>query len=144
MPGPVGAFPHTHKGYVVNCIRDLSFRFPNYEGMNRTWLTLTPRIGANPLEMRPKLQQPPTQVNPPHWNVPMREAALAPAALAPGQTVYDVGGGTGFLTLGIVQAVEPQNVTLLDQSPHQLAKARAKPELEGTALSDGVELQNRA
>eukprot|EP00959_Pyramimonas_sp_CCMP1952_P223515 4673259-Pyramimonas_sp.AAC.1 len=45
--------------------------------------------------------------------------------------VYDVGGGTGFNTLGVVKTgVKPENVTLLDQSPHQLAKARAKPALK--------------
>lgn len=48
--------------------------------------------------------------------------------------VYDVGGGTGFCTLGVVQKVKPENVTLLDQSPHQLAKARAKPELKGVTI----------
>ena len=48
--------------------------------------------------------------------------------------MYDVGGGTGFTTLGVVQNVKPENVTLLDQSPHQLAKARAKPELKDVTI----------
>ena len=48
--------------------------------------------------------------------------------------VVDVGGGTGFCTQGIVAAgVPPANITLLDQSPHQLAKAKAKPDLAGLA-----------
>jgi ubiquinone/menaquinone biosynthesis C-methylase UbiE len=51
-----------------------------------------------------------------------------------GVQVVDVGGGTGFCTLGIVQAVHPTNVTLMDQSPHQLAKARAKPALAGVTI----------
>jgi MPBQ/MSBQ methyltransferase len=44
--------------------------------------------------------------------------------------VYDVGGGTGFTTLGIVEHVKPENITMIDQSPHQLAKAKAKPALD--------------
>lgn len=52
--------------------------------------------------------------------------------------VCDVGGGTGFCTQGIVKAgVKPENITLLDQSPHQLAKARRKPDLEGVQIMEG-------
>jgi ubiquinone/menaquinone biosynthesis C-methylase UbiE len=29
--------------------------------------------------------------------------------------VVDVGGGTGFCTLGVVKTVPPENVTLIDQ-----------------------------
>jgi len=29
--------------------------------------------------------------------------------------VVDVGGGTGFCTLGVVKTVKPENVTLIDQ-----------------------------
>ncbi|GMY12658.1 2-methyl-6-phytyl-1,4-hydroquinone methyltransferase, chloroplastic-like [Fagus crenata] len=36
--------------------------------------------------------------------------------------VVDVGGGTWFTTLGIVKHVDAKNVTILDQSPHQIAK----------------------
>jgi hypothetical protein len=46
----------------------------------------------------------------------------------------DVGGGTGFCTLGVVERVRAENVTLIDQSPHQLAKARAKPQLKGVTI----------
>lgn len=45
-----------------------------------------------------------------------------------------MGGGTGFCTLGVVQHIKPENVTLIDQSPHQLAKARAKPALKGVTI----------
>lgn len=48
--------------------------------------------------------------------------------------VVDVGGGTGFCTQGIVQTIPPQNVTLIDQSPHQLAKAKAKADLQGVTI----------
>ena len=49
--------------------------------------------------------------------------------------VVDVGGGTGFCTQGILAAgVKPTNITLLDQSPQQLAKARAKPDLSGVTI----------
>ncbi len=45
-----------------------------------------------------------------------------------------MGGGTGFCTLGVVEAIRPENVTLIDQSPHQLAKAKAKPQLKGVTI----------
>lgn len=48
--------------------------------------------------------------------------------------VVDVGGGTGFCTLGVVQSVKPENVTLIDQSPHQLQKAKGKPALQGVTI----------
>lgn len=48
--------------------------------------------------------------------------------------VVDVGGGTGFCTQGIVQTIPAQNVTLIDQSPHQLAKAKAKADLQGVTI----------
>lgn len=48
--------------------------------------------------------------------------------------MVDVGGGTGFCTQGVVQAVKPENVTLIDQSPHQLAKARKKADLQGVTI----------
>lgn len=51
--------------------------------------------------------------------------------------VVDVGGGTGFCTEGVVQYVDPQHVTLLDQSPHQMAKARAKSTLKGVTFVEG-------
>ena len=46
----------------------------------------------------------------------------------------DVGGGTGFCTQGVVKTVPPTNVTLLDQSPHQLEKARKKADLQGISI----------
>src|SRR3954452_8099582 len=69
-------------------------------------------------------------VNPLFWTPPMRARALEAARLdAPGLDVLDVGAGTGFTTEGIVERVDPARVTMLDQSPHQLAKARRKPAL---------------
>jgi hypothetical protein len=50
--------------------------------------------------------------------------------------VVDVGGGTGFCTLGIVKSVPGSNVTLIDQSPHQLAKARKKPALKDVTIEE--------
>ena len=55
-----------------------------------------------------------------------RRAALDDRSLR----TLDVGAGTGFTTEGIVERVDPACVTMLDQSPHQLARARAKPALE--------------
>lgn len=50
--------------------------------------------------------------------------------------VVDVGGGTGFTTLGIVKSITPSNVTLIDQSPHQLEKARQKAGLKGVTIME--------
>lgn len=66
-------------------------------------------------------------VNPLFWTPAMREAALAGAALDDRSLrTLDVGAGTGFTTEGIVEHVDAACVTMLDQSPHQLARARAK------------------
>ena len=69
-------------------------------------------------------------VNPLFWTAPMRDRALELARLDgfDGEVV-DVGAGTGFTTEGIVAHVPAKTVTMLDQSPHQLARARAKPQL---------------
>ena len=73
-------------------------------------------------------------VNPLFWTPAMREAALAGAALDDrALRTLDVGAGTGFTTEGIVARVDAARVTMLDQSPHQLARARAKPSLERCA-----------
>jgi len=69
-------------------------------------------------------------VNPFFWNTAMRSEAMQLAKLdRPDLKVIDVGAGTGFSTLGIIEKVQPQYVTMLDQSPDQLAKAKDKPDL---------------
>jgi MPBQ/MSBQ methyltransferase len=68
-------------------------------------------------------------VNPLFWTPEMRAAALEEARLERGLTVLDAGAGTGFTTEGIVAHVDAADVTMLDQSPHQLARSRAKPAL---------------
>src|SRR5215207_2756444 len=68
-------------------------------------------------------------VNPLFWTSAMRALALDEADLQPGQAVLDAGAGTGFTTEGIVARVEAAGVTMLDQSPHQLARSRSKPAL---------------
>eukprot|EP00891_Asterochloris_glomerata_P003576 jgi/Astpho2/3576/Aster-06483 len=77
-------------------------------------------------------------VNPGHWTEDMREDALSVAKLdSPSLKVCDVGGGTGFCTLGIVKAgVDARNITLVDQSPHQLEKAKQKPFLRGVTIKE--------
>src|SRR3954469_10876991 len=72
-------------------------------------------------------------VNPLVWTPAMRTLALEEARLEAGLAVLDAGAGTGFTTEGIVARVEPANVTMLDQSPHQLARSRQKPALESCA-----------
>lgn len=82
-------------------------------------------------------------VNPLFWTERMRDEALELAQLDdPSLRTLDVGAGTGFATEGIVASVEPVNVTLLDQSPHQLGRARRKPALREctTLLGDAEDL----
>ena len=70
-------------------------------------------------------------VNPLFWTPAMRAKALEAARLdSPQLETLDAGAGTGFTTEGIVAAVHAEHVTMLDQSPHQLARAREKPPLE--------------
>lgn len=77
-------------------------------------------------------------INPGHWTEDMRDEALEPAELNSRQLqVVDVGGGTGFTTLGIVKHVDAKNVTIIDQSPHQLAKAREKEPLKECKILEG-------
>nr|GMD95176.1 2-methyl-6-phytyl-1,4-hydroquinone methyltransferase, chloroplastic-like [Ipomoea batatas] len=77
-------------------------------------------------------------INPGHWTEDMRDEALEPAELhSRGLSVVDVGGGTGFTTLGIVKRVNPKNVTIIDQSPHQLAKAKQKEALKECKILEG-------
>jgi MPBQ/MSBQ methyltransferase len=77
-------------------------------------------------------------INPLFWTAAMRDRALALARLdEPGLAVVDVGAGTGFATEAIVRSVGPERVTMLDQSRHQLARARRKRALEGVAKLEG-------
>ncbi|GJW16426.1 2-methyl-6-phytyl-1,4-hydroquinone methyltransferase, chloroplastic [Tanacetum coccineum] len=77
-------------------------------------------------------------INPGHWTEDMRDEALEPADLDDRDAVVvDVGGGTGFTTLGIVKNVDAKNVTILDQSPHQLAKAKEKEGLKECRIIEG-------
>ncbi|PIA31610.1 hypothetical protein AQUCO_04900126v1 [Aquilegia coerulea] len=77
-------------------------------------------------------------INPGHWTEDMRDDALEPADLSDrNMIVVDVGGGTGFTTLGIVKHVDAKNVTILDQSPHQLAKAKQKEPLKDCKIIEG-------
>jgi len=71
-------------------------------------------------------------VNPLFWTAAMREQALAAARLDRRDLeTLDAGAGTGFTTEGIVELVDPARVTMLDQSPHQLARADRRPALSG-------------
>jgi MPBQ/MSBQ methyltransferase len=77
-------------------------------------------------------------VNPLFWTERMRDEALTLAQLGDrGLKTVDVGAGTGFATEGIVAHVDPANVTLLDQSPHQLGRARRKPALQACTILQG-------
>jgi MPBQ/MSBQ methyltransferase len=77
-------------------------------------------------------------VNPLFWTVAMRDRALELARLDDRSLrTVDVGAGTGFSSEGIARRVDAANLTLLDQSPHQLSRARAKPALQGAAVVQG-------
>jgi MPBQ/MSBQ methyltransferase len=82
-------------------------------------------------------------INPLFWTEAMRDEALALARLDRADLdVVDVGAGTGFTTTGIVRSVAPARVTMIDQSPHQLARARRKRPLDSVAkrIGDAEEL----
>ncbi len=69
-------------------------------------------------------------VNPLFWTAHMRDQSLQLAQLDNSSlSVVDVGSGTGFTTEGIVQYVKGSHVHCIDQSPHQMAKAKAKTNL---------------
>jgi MPBQ/MSBQ methyltransferase len=71
-------------------------------------------------------------VNPLFWTPRMRAQALAAARLDRRDLdTLDAGAGTGFTTAGIVEHVDAARVTMLDQSPHQLARAARRPALAG-------------
>jgi MPBQ/MSBQ methyltransferase len=77
-------------------------------------------------------------INPLFWTEAMRDEALALARLdRPDLDTVDVGAGTGFTTQGIVAAVDPARVTMIDQSPHQLARARRKRALDACEKRTG-------
>lgn len=77
-------------------------------------------------------------VNPLFWTEEMRDASLKLGQLnARDLTVIDVGSGTGFTTQGIVKLVDAQHVKCVDQSPHQMAKAKKKPDLSNCTFEIG-------
>ncbi|MEM6724446.1 MAG: methyltransferase domain-containing protein [Bacteroidota bacterium] len=77
-------------------------------------------------------------VNPLFWTESMRDDSLALAKLHESDIkVIDVGSGTGFTTQGIVKQVPASNVTCVDQSPHQMAKAKAKADLQNCTFQLG-------
>lgn len=77
-------------------------------------------------------------VNPLFWTLDMRAEALTLARLDRRDLeTVDVGAGTGFATEGIVAHVDARHVTLLDQSPHQLSRARRKPALRECRIVQG-------
>jgi ubiquinone/menaquinone biosynthesis C-methylase UbiE len=64
------------------------------------------------------------RVNPLVWNEEMRDEAIERTGIEQGDSVLDVGCGTGFGTEGLLQYTD--DVYGLDQSVHQLEKAWAK------------------
>lgn len=72
------------------------------------------------------------------WTADVRAEALEPADFcSPYLKVVDVGGGTGYSTEGIVKHVDAKNVTIIDQSPHQLAQAKKKSVLRECTILEG-------
>ncbi|MCB0593973.1 MAG: methyltransferase domain-containing protein [Lewinellaceae bacterium] len=77
-------------------------------------------------------------VNPLFWTKRMRDEALELGQLKePGLKIIDVGSGTGFTTEGIVRLASAERVTCVDQSPHQMAKAKKKPALQSCTFQLG-------
>ena len=80
------------------------------------------------------------RVNRLFWTESMRERALALARLDgpdPPGSVLDVGAGTGFTTEGIARHVPAAVITMLDQSPQQLAVAARKPGIAAARRLEG-------
>jgi MPBQ/MSBQ methyltransferase len=77
-------------------------------------------------------------VNPFFWTERMRDESLELAELNdPKLSVIDVGSGTGFTTQGIVRQVPAKQVKCVDQSPHQMAKAKQKSDLQDCTFEIG-------
>ncbi len=77
-------------------------------------------------------------VNPLFWTKKMRDECQELAAFKDRNlSVVDVGSGTGFNTEGIIRYVDPKNITCIDQSPHQIARARTKSNLTGCTFIIG-------
>ncbi len=77
-------------------------------------------------------------VNPFFWTERMRDETLALADWPRRDLkTIDVGSGTGFTTVGITKYVNAANITCVDQSPHQMAKAKAKPALQACTFRLG-------
>lgn len=77
-------------------------------------------------------------VNPLFWTEDMRDQSLTLARLNELELeVIDVGSGTGFTTQGIAQYVPARRITCIDQSPHQIAKAKAKEALQACTFKVG-------
>lgn len=64
------------------------------------------------------------RINPFIWNEAMRGQALSMLDISETDRVLDVGCGTGFATEGLLE--HTTDVHGLDQSPHQMEKARRK------------------
>ena len=70
-------------------------------------------------------------VNPFFWTEEMRSKSLELANLKDKSLItLDAGSGTGFTTQGIAKQIDAANITCLDQSPHQMEKAKNKSELK--------------
>ncbi|MGB3546986.1 MAG: methyltransferase domain-containing protein [Saprospiraceae bacterium] len=77
-------------------------------------------------------------VNPLFWTERMRDESLELGKFDDsGISVIDVGSGTGFTTTGIVGHVPAGQVTCVDQSPHQMAKAKDKEVLKNCTFQLG-------
>lgn len=70
------------------------------------------------------------RINPYIWNEAMRDASIDLLDISPGDRILDVGCGTGFATVGLVD--HSDNVFGLDQSRAQLSRAR--PKLAGESV----------
>jgi len=77
-------------------------------------------------------------VNPLFWTRRMRDECQVLANFnSRDLEVIDVGSGTGFNTEGIIRFVDDHHITCVDQSPHQVAKAKVKPGLSNCTFIIG-------
>lgn len=76
-------------------------------------------------------------INPFFYTKKMRSLVIEMAELNKKHKVVEVGSGTGYTTTAIIQKVKKENITTLDQSPHQHAKALKKKTIKDIKFTYG-------
>ncbi|THG19876.1 hypothetical protein TEA_021876 [Camellia sinensis var. sinensis] len=115
-----------------------NFSGPKTEPLNGTYLERTGQLSDDGKNNHPEQESCPFSWARSPENLLQQETYLALAtAFVLLRACGNIVGGTGFTTLGIIRRVDAKNVTILDQSPHQLAKAKQKEALKECKIVEG-------